>query len=136
MFCLFQYFSIRSCFSVKKKKAFVISGDLTVITIGLQLVLHSISDEDCVKVLKKCRESIVNKGKGGKVIIIDIVINDIKDEHKITEAKLFFDMLMMAVVTGRERCEKEWEKLFLEAGFRHYKITPMFGLRSLIEVYP
>ena len=57
-------------------------------------------------------------------------------EHEITEAKLFFDMLMMALVTGRERCEKEWEKLFLEAGFSRYKITPMFGLRSLIEVYP
>ncbi|XP_059440551.1 trans-resveratrol di-O-methyltransferase-like [Corylus avellana] len=102
----------------------------------LKLVLHSISDEDCVKVLKKCREAILNKEKGGKVIIIDIVINDIKDEHEITEAKLFFDVLMMALVTGRERCEKEWEKLFLEAGFSRYKITPMFGLRSLIEVYP
>ncbi|GLT70461.1 hypothetical protein SLA2020_425400 [Shorea laevis] len=102
----------------------------------LQLVLHSISDEDCVKVLKKCREAIVNKEKEGKVVIIDIVINDIKDEHEITEAKLFFDMLMMVLVTGRERYEKEWEKLFLEAGFSHYKITPIFGLRSIIEVYP
>jgi trans-resveratrol di-O-methyltransferase len=102
----------------------------------LQLVLHALSDEDCVKVLKKCREAISNKGKEGKVIIIDIVIDDKKDEHEITNAKLLFDMLMMVVVTGRERYEKEWEKLFLEAGFSHYKIKPMFGLRSLIEVYP
>ncbi|GLT70460.1 hypothetical protein SLA2020_425400 [Shorea laevis] len=109
---------------------------LLVIMTHLQLVLHSISDEDCVKVLKKCREAIVNKEKEGKVVIIDIVINDIKDEHEITEAKLFFDMLMMVLVTGRERYEKEWEKLFLEAGFSHYKITPIFGLRSIIEVYP
>ena len=42
----------------------------------------------------------------------------------------------MTVVTGRERNEKEWEKLFLEAGFSHYKINPIFGLRSLIEVFP
>ncbi|KAB1222738.1 Trans-resveratrol di-O-methyltransferase [Morella rubra] len=34
------------------------------------------------------------------------------------------------------RYEKEWEKLFLEAGFSHYKIIPLFGLRSLVEVYP
>ena len=102
----------------------------------MQLVLHALSDEDCVKVLKKSREAISNKGKEGKVIIIDIVIDDKKDEHEITNAKLLFDMLMMVVVTGRERYEKEWEKLFLEAGFRHYKIKPMFGLRSLIEVYP
>lgn len=56
---------------------------LMVIITNLQLVLHSISDEDCVKVLKKCREAIVNKEKGGKVVIIDVVINDIKDEHEI-----------------------------------------------------
>ncbi|KAM3748251.1 hypothetical protein ACB098_05G093500 [Castanea mollissima] len=97
----------------------------------LKLVLHALRDEDCVKVLKKCREAISNKGKGGKVIIIDIVIDEKKDEHEITSAKLFFDMLMMVVVTGRERHEKELEKLFLEAGFGHYKIKPLFGLRYL-----
>ena len=69
------------------------------------------------------------------MIIIDIVIDEKKDEHEITGTKLFFDMLMMVVVTGRERHEKEWEKLFLEAGFSHYKIKPLC-LRSLIEVYP
>lgn len=89
-----------------------------------------------MKTLKKCREAIASKADGGKVIIIDIVINEKKDEHELTEAKLFFDMLMMVVVTGRERTEKEWESLFLEAGFSHYKITPLFGLRSLIEVFP
>lgn len=94
------------------------------------------SDEESVKILKKCREAIPSKEEGGKVIIIDIVINENKDEHDVTEAKLMFDLLMMTVVTGRERSEKEWEKLFLEAGFTHYKIAPLFGLRSLIEVFP
>ena len=101
-----------------------------------QLVLHAYSDEDCIRVLKKCREAISSEGKEGKVIIIDIVINEKNDKHELAEAKLFFDMLMMSLVTGREREEKEWEKLFLEAGFSHYKITPIFGMRSLIEVYP
>ncbi|KAK7327825.1 hypothetical protein VNO77_21917 [Canavalia gladiata] len=47
--------------------------------------------------------------------------------HELTKAKLFFNMLMMVRVNGRERQEKEWEKLFLEAGFSHYKITFIFG---------
>ncbi|GLT80904.1 hypothetical protein SLA2020_523150 [Shorea laevis] len=102
----------------------------------LKLVLHAYGDEDCIKVLKRCREAIMNKEGGGKVIIIDIVINEKKDEHELTEAKLYFDMLMMALVTGRERNEKDWERLFMESGFSHYKIRPIFGLRSLIEVYP
>ncbi|KAF7803396.1 trans-resveratrol di-O-methyltransferase-like [Senna tora] len=102
----------------------------------LKLVLHTYSDEDCVRVLKKCREAIPSKGKEGKVIIIDIVLNEKNDGHESKEAKLLFDVLMMVYFNGREREEKEWEKLFLEAGFSHYKITPLFGPRSLIEVYP
>ncbi|XP_015873998.3 trans-resveratrol di-O-methyltransferase [Ziziphus jujuba] len=100
----------------------------------LKLTLHAYSDEECLKILKKCREAIPSDG--GKVIIIDIVINKEREEHQVTDAKLFFDMLMMVVVTGRERSERDWESLFLEAGFRSYTILPLFGLRSLIEVYP
>ncbi|KAF7119513.1 hypothetical protein RHSIM_Rhsim13G0180900 [Rhododendron simsii] len=99
-------------------------------------VLHNWSDEDCVKILKRCKEAIPSKGDGGKVIIIDMVIDGERDEHDIAETKLVFDILMMVLVTGRERTEKEWEHIFLQAGFSHYKITPIFGLRSLIEVYP
>ncbi|THF96254.1 trans-resveratrol di-O-methyltransferase-like [Camellia sinensis] len=99
-------------------------------------VLHNWSDENCVKILKRCREAIPSKEDGGKVIIIDIVVDGDRDEHDIAETKLVFDILMMVLVTGRERSEKEWEKIFLEAGFSHYKITPISGLRSLIEVYP
>ncbi|KAK8349634.1 hypothetical protein V6Z12_A06G155900 [Gossypium hirsutum] len=102
----------------------------------LQLVLHAFGDEECIKILKKCREAIPTQGEKGKVIIIDIVINVEKDEHELTEAKLFFDMLMMVEVSGRERTEQDWQKLFMAAGFCHYKLTPLFGLRSLIEVYP
>ncbi|XP_059659943.1 trans-resveratrol di-O-methyltransferase-like [Cornus florida] len=102
----------------------------------LKCVLHNWSDEDCVKILKRCREAIPSKG-GGKVIIIDMVINgDQKDEHDIAETKLVYDILMMVQVTGKERNEKEWKKLFLEAGFSSYKIAPIFGLRSVIEVFP
>ncbi|XP_022724600.1 trans-resveratrol di-O-methyltransferase-like [Durio zibethinus] len=100
----------------------------------MKLVLHAFGDEDCINVLKRCREAIPTQG--GKVIIIEIVINEEKDERELTEAKLFFDLTMMVAATGRERTEQEWEKLFIAAGFSDYKITPLFGLRSLIEVYP
>ncbi|PON57121.1 O-methyltransferase COMT-type [Trema orientale] len=100
----------------------------------LKLILHGWSDEECLKILKKCRGAIPSNG--GKVIVIDIVIIDDKDEHELTEAKLYFDLLMMAVVTGRERSKKDWENLFVESGFTSFKITPIFGLRSLIEVFP
>ncbi|KAF7815501.1 trans-resveratrol di-O-methyltransferase-like [Senna tora] len=103
----------------------------------LKLVLHIYNDEECVKVLKKCREAISGKGKEGKVIIIDLVINEKKDMHEHTQTKIYFDLEMMNQTTGgREREESEWEKIFIEAGFSHYKITHIFGLKSLIQVYP
>ncbi|XP_019170244.1 PREDICTED: trans-resveratrol di-O-methyltransferase-like isoform X4 [Ipomoea nil] len=106
-------------------------------------IMHNWSDEECVKILKKCREAISdhNKNDGvkkGKVIIIDMVLGAEKDNEAedITEVKLMFDVLMMVLLTGKERTEKEWERLFIESGFTHYMITPIFGIRSLIEVFP
>lgn len=59
-----------------------------------------------------------------------------KQESKATETQLFFDMVMMTSLTGRERSEKEWASLFFAAGFKSYKIHPVLRLRSVIEVFP
>lgn len=101
-----------------------------------QRILHDWSDKDCVKILKKCKEAIPNKENGGKVIVIDIVIDNQKGENKSFETQLFSDVLMMVHVSGKERNEQEWAKLFSNAGFSDYKISPILGLRSVIEVYP
>ncbi|KAM1286551.1 hypothetical protein ACFX2J_000594 [Malus domestica] len=109
----------------------------------LKWILHDWNDEESVKILKKCREAIFlnkNEGRKKKIIIIDIVVgyadNKTKVDKKSIETQLMFDMLMMSTITGKERSESEWEKIFLAAGFSHYNITHMLGLRSLIEVYP
>ncbi|XP_076918088.1 putative O-methyltransferase 3 [Bidens hawaiensis] len=98
-------------------------------------VLHNWSDDSVLKILKQCREAIRLEGDKGKVVIIDMVVDEKHNRHEITETKMVFDVLMMVLVTGRERTEVEWERLFLEAGFSRYKITPNFGLRSLMEVF-
>ncbi|KAI3470295.1 hypothetical protein Pfo_026958 [Paulownia fortunei] len=102
----------------------------------LKWILHGWSDKESVRILNKCKEAITSEGKRGKVIIIDMVVDDQKSDHKSVETQLFFDMLMMTVARGRERKEKEWAKLFSDAGFSNYKIYPVLGLRSVIEVYP
>ncbi|KAJ4976753.1 hypothetical protein NE237_001859 [Protea cynaroides] len=74
-------------------------------------ILHDWNDEQCIKILKGCKEAIFSGDLGRnlrKAIIIEMVVDD----------------------------RKEWEKLFLESRFSHYKITPILDLRSLIEVYP
>ncbi|KAG5586386.1 hypothetical protein H5410_046820 [Solanum commersonii] len=72
----------------------------------LKWVLHDWSDEVCIKILKKCKEVIPSEEKGGKVIIIDIVLmnrNLEKGDERSYETQLFFDMLMMVHVSGKER---------------------------------
>ncbi|CAI9787640.1 unnamed protein product [Fraxinus pennsylvanica] len=101
----------------------------------LKWILHDWSDEDSIKILKKCKEAISKTNKGGKVIIVDMIVDNSKGDNAI-ETQLCFDMLMMALVAGRERNEKEWAKIFKDAGFVAYKIIHVLGLRSVIEVYP
>ncbi|CAH1448515.1 unnamed protein product [Lactuca virosa] len=107
----------------------------------LKNILHDWSDEDVLKILERCKEAIAvspSDGKKGKVIILDMVIGDSDDHerHEITEAKLFFDLKMMALATEKERTKDEWEKLFLQANLDQYKITHISGLMSVIELFP
>ncbi|KAI4333899.1 hypothetical protein L6164_018653 [Bauhinia variegata] len=102
----------------------------------LKWIMHDWSDEECIKILKNCKEALAIKGKGGKVIIIDIMMENEKGDYESVETQLFFDMLMMVLVNGKERNEKEWAELIFSSGFSDYKITPVLGLRSLIEIYP
>ncbi|KAL2231188.1 UNVERIFIED_CONTAM: putative O-methyltransferase 3 [Sesamum indicum] len=98
----------------------------------LKWLLHDWSDEESVKILKKCKEAVTSNGKRGKVIIIEMVVK----ENESVETQLLLDMLMMALVGGKERTEKEWADLISDAGFSGYRIYPVLPLRSIIEIYP
>ncbi|GAV60160.1 Methyltransf_2 domain-containing protein/Dimerisation domain-containing protein [Cephalotus follicularis] len=102
----------------------------------LKWILHNWNDAECVKILKRCKEAITRNGKIGKVIIMDIIMGHDTGDKRSVETQLLCDMAMMVVVQGQERNEKEWAKIFSEAGFSHYKIYPKLGFRSLLEVYP
>ncbi|KAK4398081.1 Trans-resveratrol di-O-methyltransferase [Sesamum angolense] len=103
----------------------------------LKWILHDWNDEDCVKILKKCKDAIgSSKDKAGKLVVIDMVMNSNRGNKKAAEDQLFYDMSMMVYLNGRERTEEEWAKLFADAGFNGYKIALELGVRSLVEVYP
>ncbi|CAM0885494.1 unnamed protein product [Alopecurus aequalis] len=103
----------------------------------LKWVLHDWKDDDCVKILRRCKEAIPARDVGGKVIIIDTVVGSAKSPQGIIsrETEVLFDIYMMNV-NGIEREDHEWRKIFLEAGFADYKVTPTKGLRPIIELYP
>lgn len=85
-----------------------------------------------MKILKRCKEAVHSKEKGGKVIIIDFVMDG---EAKLEETQLLVNMLLMVLVRGKWRNEKEWSKIFTDAGYKEYKIVNALGMWSVIEVY-
>ncbi|RYR58235.1 hypothetical protein Ahy_A05g023891 [Arachis hypogaea] len=60
----------------------------------------------------------------------DIVINEEEDGHETTKLKLLQDKSVMTFLHGKQRDEKEWKKLFLDADLKDYKIFPWFGFRG------
>ncbi|KAJ3692185.1 hypothetical protein LUZ60_012535 [Juncus effusus] len=72
----------------------------------LKWILHDWGNEDCIKILRRCKEAIPPREAGGKVIIIDIVIASISDKT-FTEPQLLFDMIMMTSMNGIERDENK-----------------------------
>ncbi|XP_025824903.1 5-pentadecatrienyl resorcinol O-methyltransferase-like [Panicum hallii] len=101
----------------------------------LKWILHDWGDDQCVKILKNCKQAIPSRDKGGKVIIIDMVVGSGSSDAKQLETQVLYDLLIMGI-NGVERDEQEWKKIFLEAGFKDYKIMPILGVRSIIELYP
>ena len=98
-------------------------------------MLHNWSDQDCVRILKRSKEAVSTREPKGKVMIMDAVAGSAPSKEA-SEAQLLMDVCMMLLPTGEERDEERWHRLFLNAGFSRYNINPIFGSRSLIEVFP
>ncbi|KAJ4800418.1 O-methyltransferase family protein [Rhynchospora pubera] len=105
--------------------------------IFLKNVLHDWNDEDCVRILKRCKEAIESNNNGGKVIVVDIVIGFECNDPKATETSLLFDIAMMGLFGSKERNKQEWHDIIIRAGYFDYKIYPVqLGVYSVIELYP
>lgn len=99
----------------------------------LKWILHGWGDEECVRLLRRCREAVP---AGGRVIVMDLVVGSSPGDARAMETQLLWDVMMMGVVGSPERDEREWRKIFDDAGFSGYKILSILGIRSVIEVYP
>lgn len=88
-----------------------------------------------MKILKQCKKAIHSRESSErKVVIIDMVVGSpLKD---MLEAQVSLDLLMMVMTSGKERNEQEWNKVFIEAGFKHHKTRPVLGFLSIMELYP
>ncbi|KAI3973768.1 hypothetical protein MKW92_035343 [Papaver armeniacum] len=98
----------------------------------LKMVLHDWADEECVNILRKCKEAIPKET--GKVIIVDVVLDE-ESTHELTKA-MILDIDMLVNTGGRERTIDDWGNLLKRAGFRSHKINPIRAVQSIIEAFP
>jgi hypothetical protein len=101
----------------------------------LKLVLLHWDDEDCVKILAQCKKAIPSREEGGKIIIIEVLVNPSLGPI-IYESQVLFDVVMMTMTKGCQRDENSWAEIFKKAGFSDYKIVKKLGARAVFEVYP
>ncbi|OMO91938.1 O-methyltransferase, family 2 [Corchorus olitorius] len=98
-------------------------------------VLHDWDDEECIRILKKCREAIPKEK--GKVIIVEAVLEEANQDDKLDFVRLMLDMVMMAHTNkGKERTLKEWRYVLGEAGFTRINVKPIHAVQSVIEAFP
>ncbi|KAF5205264.1 O-methyltransferase protein [Thalictrum thalictroides] len=101
----------------------------------IKWVLHDWSDYECVQILSKCREAVLDADKG-KVIIVEAVIRE-DDDSEFKHVGLMLDMIMMAHTnSGKERTQEEWGSILTKAGFSRFTVKPIHAVQSVIVAYP
>ncbi|RAR41867.1 methyltransferase [Paenibacillus sp. MDMC362] len=93
----------------------------------LKYVIHDWNDEDCIRILRNCREAMA---PGGRVLVMDPVIPPGNTPHI---GKLLDQLLIGVCEGGRERTEEEFHRLFARAGLRLNRIIDTGCHISIIE---
>ncbi len=92
-------------------------------------VLHNWGDENGAKILSNIHKA---SEAGAKVLVIEKILPDDPGEYSLAR----FQDVQMRVLTGegKERTAKEWEKLFVSAGYRTEKNIPLYTTDSIMEL--
>ena len=95
----------------------------------LKRILHDWSDEQCMRILRCCREAMSERAR---LLVVDVVVPAGNAPHP---GKVM-DILMLAVAEGRERTEQEFKALFEKAGLQLTTVTMTPSTLSIVEASP
>lgn len=95
----------------------------------LKRILHDWDDQACLSILRNCREAMMSTSR---LLIIDAVMPEGNVPHESKD----FDLFMLALFGGRERTQKEWQRLLEDSGLRLAYIWPTPSSLAIIEVEP
>jgi O-methyltransferase domain len=92
----------------------------------LKRILHDWSDQRCVRILRTCREAM---GEKTRILVVDAVVPPGNESHP----SKVMDILMMALVEGRERTEEEFRELYRQAGLKLTRVVTTPSVLSIVE---
>lgn len=92
----------------------------------LSWILHDWDDERAVSILTNCRQAMSGEAR---LLIIDQLLPG-RPEPALS---VLYDLHMMAVTGGRERCEDEYARLLAAAGLTLTRTVRTKGDRSILE---
>ncbi|KAE9592483.1 hypothetical protein Lal_00028609 [Lupinus albus] len=105
------------------------SGD----AIMIKATCHNWSDETCITILKNCYKALP---ENGKVIILDMIMPEEIDSSDATKYVSIIDNTMFILAGGKERTEKEFEKLCKDSGFSRFVVVCLaLSVFGVIEFY-
>lgn len=97
----------------------------------MKLIIHDWNDKSAIQILKNIRRAMGASVTDARLIVVDRII---KPSNEPDRAK-WTDLMMMVMLTGRERTEAEFRELYNAAGFRLNRVIPA-GDFALIEGVP
>ncbi len=97
--------------------------------IALRWIIHDWNDEECLTILRCCREAIE---PGGRILLFEMILPEGNDPHLAKS----LDWLMLACISGKERTEAAYADLLGRARFRLERVIPSPTPMSVIEALP
>lgn len=95
----------------------------------LKNILHDWDDDQCITILGNCRRVMPAEGR---LLVVEVILPPSSEPHY----GHYFDLNMLVLLTGRERTEAEYRKLFEAAGFSLSRIVATTSDVSVIEGRP
>ena len=92
----------------------------------MKWILHDWSDDECVTILRRCRESL---RPDGVVLVVELLLD--RPGHERFTALM--DLQMLVVAGGRERTEAEFAALFERAGLRLTRVVDTATPFAILE---
>jgi hypothetical protein len=95
----------------------------------LKWIIHDWEDEECVAILRTCREAM------GPEAVVLVIERDLGPPNENPAAKIS-DLNMLVMPGGRERTREEYAALFEQAGLRYVSTALATSGHAIIESAP